>query len=103
MRWRELISEKLQQALPIRARTDSKVQKATPLIPAHPPVDPLASIMQQMGPLAGQAAQHAVALDDQEEEQVIAQILAQKSQGTQESMKDRERAKAVIKKKYGAR
>jgi hypothetical protein len=103
MRWQEIISEKLQQALPIRARTDSKLSKASPLIPAHSPIDPLASIIQQVAPMVGQAAQHAVALDDQEEEQVIAQILAQKSQGTQESMKDRESAKEIIKKKYGAR
>jgi hypothetical protein len=53
--------------------------------------------------MVGQAAQQAVALDDQEEEQVIAQILAQKDQTAQESMKDRERAKEAFKQKYAAR
>jgi len=103
MRWREIISEKLQQALPVRARPDAGMRKASPLIPAHPPIDPLASVVQQMTPMVGQAAQQAVALDDQEEEQVIAQILAQKDQTAQESMKDRERAKEAFKQKYAAR
>lgn len=102
MRWREIVSEKLQQALPVRARPDSKIQKAAPLIPAHPPVDPLASIVQQVSPMVGAAAQQAVALDNQEE-QAIAAALAQKQQGTQESMKDRDRARDIIKKKHAVK
>jgi len=100
MRWGEIISEKFQKASPIRVSTTSKIEKAQPLIPAHPPIDPLASIIQQITPAIGQAAQTAVELDDQEEEQVIAQILSQKNQSTEESMKDKKTARDIIKKKY---
>lgn len=97
MRWREIVSERLTQALPLRARPDSKIQKAAPLIPANPPIDPLASVVQQIAPMIPAAAQHAVDLDDQEEEQVIANMLAQKQQ---ESFKDKNAARQEIKRKY---
>lgn len=104
MRWKEIISEKLTQALPLRARVDSKIQKAAPLIPAASPVDPLASIVQQVGPMVGaaaqQSAQQAVAMDDQEDEKRIADLLSKKSQAPQESMTDRSRGRELIKKKY---
>jgi hypothetical protein len=79
MRWNEIISEKFRQALPVRARADSNIKKASPLIPAQAPIDPLASIMQQV---AG---------------------AKQPARGTQESMKDREKARDIIKKKYAAK
>lgn len=100
MRWKEIISEKLTQALPLRARPDAGIKKAAPLIPANPPVDPLASIVQQVAPMMGQAAHQAVALDDQEEEQVIANMLAQKQQ---ESFKDKDAARQEIKRKYSTK
>jgi hypothetical protein len=91
MRWNEIISEKFRQALPVRARADSNIKKASPLIPAQAPIDPLASIMQQV----------AGAKQPAQDPQAVAAALQQ--QGTQESMKDREKARDIIKKKYAAK
>ncbi len=100
MRWKEIISEKLTQAMPLRARVDSRIQKAAPLIPAAAPVDPLASVVQQIRPMIPAAAQQAIAMDNEEDERMVADLLARRSQEPQESLTDKARGRDIVKKKY---
>lgn len=105
MRWKEIVNEKLIQALPLRANPGSSIKKASPLIPAaQPPLDPgtalamsLPNIAQAVANGSQLAAQQAVTLDDAEEEKMaaMAQATSQK-----ESMMDKEKARREIKRKF---
>lgn len=76
MRWNEIaINEKLKHAMPLRARADSHLKKALPLIttpaaqldPAQALAQAVPQIYQASAAASQQAAQQAVALDDAEE------------------------------------
>lgn len=91
MRWNE-ITEKLQHAMPLRARYSANGQpdttKAQPLI-APPPTmpDPTVAIAQGLAqgiaPVVQGAISNAVAVDDQEEQSIQARAIQQAQQVAQ--------------------
>ena len=108
MRWREIVSEKLQQALPLYARTGSGIQKATPLIPALPrQPDPVTALAQGIQPVVGAVVQQAIAQDDAEEQRMSQALQQQQAKQTEtiDSIKskanfDKDKARKMIKQKY---
>jgi hypothetical protein len=110
MRWHEIVSERLKQALPLYARQDSGIKKATPLIPAVPrQPDPVTALAQGIQPVVGQVVQQAIAQDDAEEQRMATALQQRQAQQSEQidSVKsrantDKHTARKLIKQSYGA-
>jgi len=111
MRWREIIGERLRQAMPLYARQSSMIKKATPLIPAVPrQQDPITTLAQGIQPIVGQVVQQAIAQDDAEEQRVLQavqnQAQAQQSETIDDvkskAKSDKHTARKMIKQQYSA-
>ena len=85
MRWNEIVSEKLQHAMPLSARVNPMTgmpdpKKAQSLIPPVPaPVDPgtaLQNALPQIAQVVGGASMQAVQMDDAQEQQAMQQLAA---------------------------
>lgn len=113
MRWREIVSERLRQAMPLYARQSSVVKKALPLIPAVPrQPDPITALAQGLQPVVGQVVQQAIAQDDAEEQQMMQAVQQQQAQAqkteTIDDLKskaktDKNTARKMIKQQHGAK